>query len=33
MSDPTESIRRQMLAEIKAAPGSREHLEHEHGQV
>ena len=33
MTDPTEDIRRQMLAEINAAPGSREYLEHKHGQV
>ena len=33
MSDPTESARRQMLAEINAAPGSREFLEARHGQV
>ena len=33
MSDPTESIRRQQLAEINAQPGSREALEVEHGQV
>ena len=33
MSDPTESIRREMLAEINAQPGSREALEAEHGQV
>jgi len=33
MTDPTESIRREMLAEINAAPGSREYLEHQHGQV
>jgi len=33
MTDPTEDIRREMLAEINAAPGSREHLEHEHGQI
>ena len=33
MSDPTESIRRQRLAEINAAPGSREALAAEHGQV
>ena len=33
MTDPTESIRREMLAEINAAPGSREYLEHKHGQV
>ena len=33
MSDPTESIRRQEVAEINAKPGSREALEAEHGQV
>jgi hypothetical protein len=33
MSDPTESIRKEMLAEINAQPGSREVLEAEHGQV
>ncbi len=33
MSDPTEDIRKQMLAEINAAPGSREYLEAKHGQV
>jgi len=33
MSDPTEDIRREMLAEINDAPDSREHLEHEHGQI
>ncbi len=33
MSDPTESIRRQQLAEINADPGSREALEATHGQV
>jgi hypothetical protein len=33
MTDPTEAIRRQMLNEINAAPGSREYLEHKHGQV
>ena len=33
MSDPTEDIRKQMLVEINAAPGSREYLEHKHGQV
>jgi hypothetical protein len=31
--DPTETIRRQQLAEINAEPGSRETLETEHGQV
>jgi hypothetical protein len=33
MSDPTEAIRRQQLAEINLVPGSREALEAEHGQV
>lgn len=33
MSDPTETIRRQQVAEINAEPGSREALEAEHGQV
>lgn len=33
MSDPTENIRRQEVAEINANPGSREALEAEHGQV
>jgi hypothetical protein len=33
MTDPTESIRRQRVAEINAEPGSREALEAEHGQV
>lgn len=33
MSDPTEGIRREMVAEINAQPGSREALEAEHGQV
>jgi hypothetical protein len=33
MNDPTETIRRQQLAEINAEPGSREALEAEHGQV
>ena len=33
MTDPTEDIRKQMLVEINAAPGSREFLEHKHGQV
>jgi hypothetical protein len=31
--DPTEDIRRQMLAEINAQPGTREYLEAKHGQV
>jgi len=33
MSDVTEPIRREMLAQINAQPGSREALEAEHGQV
>ncbi len=33
MSDPTESIRREMVAEINAVQGSREHMESLHGQV
>ena len=33
MTDPTEDIRRQMLAEINAVPGSREYLDAKHGQV
>ena len=33
MTDPTESIRRTMVAEINHEPGSREALEAKHGQV
>ena len=33
MHDPTETIRRQEVAEINAEPGSREALEAQHGQV
>ena len=33
MSDPTEAIRRQQVAEINANPGSREALEAKHGQI
>jgi hypothetical protein len=33
MSDPTEAIRRQRVAEINAEPGSREALEAQYGQV
>ena len=33
MNDPTESARRELLAEINAQPGSREALEAAHGQV
>lgn len=31
--DPTEAIRRERLVEINAAPGSREALEAQYGQV
>ena len=33
MSDPTESIRREMVAEINSAESDREQLELQHGQV
>ena len=33
MSDPTEPIRRQRLAEINAEPGSRESLEARYGKI
>ena len=33
MNDPTETARRQRLAEINTEPGSREALEAEYGQV
>ena len=33
MSDPTETIRRQRVAEINAEPGSRAALEAQYGQV
>lgn len=33
MTDPTEDIRRELLAEINASAGSRECLEFKHGQV
>jgi hypothetical protein len=33
MSDPTEPIRREMVAEINAEPGSRAALEAKHGQI
>ena len=33
MADPTETIRRQQVAEINAEPGSREYLETKHGEV
>lgn len=33
MSDPTEAVRRERIAEINAEPGSREALEARYGQV
>ena len=33
MTDPTEPIRREMVAEINASPGSRAALEAKHGKV
>ena len=33
MIDETETIRRNLVAEINAEPGSREYLEAQHGQV
>ena len=33
MADATETIRRNMVAEINATPGGREHLEQIHGRV
>jgi hypothetical protein len=33
MNDPTESVRRVLVAEINSHPGSREALEALHGQV
>ena len=33
MSDPTETIRRQRVAEINSEPGSRQALEAQYGQV
>ena len=33
MSDPTEPIRREMVAQINAVEGSREYLEAKHGEV
>ena len=33
MTEPTEQIRRQVLSEINAEPGSREALQMQHGQV
>ena len=31
--DPTENVRKQLLADINAAPGSREYLKHKHGEI
>lgn len=33
MNDPTEAVRRRMLAELNANPGSREALEAKHGRI
>jgi hypothetical protein len=33
MTDPTEGIRRELIAQIDAVEGSREYLESKHGQV
>ena len=33
MLDQTESVRREMVAEVNAVEGSREYLEAKHGQV
>ena len=33
MNDPTETVRREMVADINHQPGSREYLEEKHGQV
>ena len=33
MADPTENLRKRMIADINAQPGSREYLEAQHGQV
>ncbi len=33
MSDPTESIRREMTAQLNAIEGSREYLSAKHGEV
>ena len=33
MNDPTETIRRELVQEINAEPGSRQALEAQHGQV
>ena len=33
MADETETIRRQMVAELNANPGSREYLEAKYGEV
>ena len=33
MSDPTETTRREMVAQLNAVEGSREYLESKHGEV
>jgi len=33
MTDPTETVRRDLVAEINAAPGSRESLSAQYGEV
>ena len=33
MSDPTEAVRRELVAEINLVPGSRESLEIQHGKI
>ena len=33
MSDPTETVRREMVAQLNAVEGSRENLESKHGEV
>jgi len=33
MSDPTETVRREMVKKINAVEGSREYLESKHGEV
>ena len=33
MSDPTETVRREMVKQINAVEGSREYLESKHGEV
>ena len=33
MSDPTETVRREMVKQINAVEGSREYLEAKHGEI